>query len=93
MPLKGHIVATFRGLLTDVTVTDFDYSYFYEFLEDTYYLRTITLKQREKHKYTLLVPTVGVRLRLSSKWTVGTALVYPLKGTVKRTLVRVWQNF
>lgn len=77
----------------DVTVTDFEYRYFYEWIEDAYYGRTITLKQRENHKYNLLVPTVGVRLRLSPRWIVGTALVYPLKGTVKRTVARSWQNF
>jgi len=77
----------------DVTVTDFEFAYFYDFIEDTYYGRTITIKQNENHKYNLPVPTVGVRLRLSPGWMVGAALVYPLKGTVKRTVARSWQNY
>ncbi|UCH94233.1 MAG: hypothetical protein JSV88_28730 [Candidatus Aminicenantes bacterium] len=76
----------------DVTVTDFFYGYIYDDRNDTWYRRTIILEQQENHEFTLLVPTAGVCLQLSSHWMVGTALVYPLKGTVKRTLIRLWQN-
>jgi hypothetical protein len=62
----------------DVTVTDFEYRYFYEWIEQAYFAKTIILKQQENHKYTLLVPTVGVRLRLSSRWAVGTTWEIPL---------------
>jgi hypothetical protein len=76
----------------DVTVTDYGSAYFFEYIGQYYIWKEITIEQQEKHRLSYFVPTLGLRLQVSPGWMMGAALVYPLKGEVKRTVTRIFDN-
>jgi hypothetical protein len=46
----------------------------------------------ERHRLSYLVPSIGALLKISPAWTVGAAMIYPLRGKAKRTIDRVFES-
>jgi hypothetical protein len=69
---------------------DYDSAYFN--INNTWVLRTISLKHGETHRYSHLVPALGALLHLTSSWNLGLSMEYPLAGHVQRSLEQSFEN-
>lgn len=63
------------------------------YISDGYPADSYLLMQRkEHHQLAYVTPGFGAAWKLSPSWTLAASLVYPLPGTVKRTLSREFDN-
>jgi hypothetical protein len=46
----------------------------------------------EHHRLSWVVPALGAAWKISSAWTLATAVIYPLQGKAKRTLDRIFES-
>jgi hypothetical protein len=69
-----------------------DLAHYYYFIDNDYHMREVIIEQREEHKLSALVPTVGARFHVSSGLCLSAAFAYPLKGKAKRTIYRGFTN-
>jgi hypothetical protein len=53
---------------------------------------TTTYRHRESHRMACLVPSLGAKINISPRWTLGTLLVYPLRGKAHRTLDHIFDS-
>lgn len=51
-----------------------------------------TYIHRESHRMTCLIPSLGAKLKISPRWTLGAVLVYPLRGKAHRTLDHIFES-
>lgn len=52
-----------------------------------------TYLHRESHRMTCIIPSLGARIKISPQWTLGAALIYPLRGKAHRTLDHIFESF
>ncbi len=51
-----------------------------------------TYLHRESHRMTCIIPSLGAKIKLSPRWTLGAVLIYPLRGKVHRTLDHIFES-
>jgi len=51
-----------------------------------------TYTHRESHRMTCIIPSLGAKIKLSPRWTIGAALIYPLRGKAHRTLDHIFES-
>jgi opacity protein-like surface antigen len=74
------------------TVETSDIDSFYHGVNGTWVKKTIRVQQEENHRSTIWAPSIGTTVKISSNWTLGCALTYPLTGKVDRTVLRFFEN-
>ncbi len=52
----------------------------------------LTIRHRENHRLTCIVPSIGATIKMSPKWTLGAVLIHPLRGKAGRTLDRFFES-
>lgn len=51
-----------------------------------------TYLHRERHRMTCIIPSLGAKMKISSQWTLGAVLIYPLHGKAHRTLDHIFES-
>ena len=52
----------------------------------------LTIRHREHHRLTCMVPSIGATIKISPKWTLGAVLIHPLRGKARRTMDRFFES-
>jgi hypothetical protein len=74
--LKLDVVSGKRDVSIDETWKEYPVQFFHE----------------ERHRMSYVVPSIGALLKISPAWTLGAAVIYPLRGKAKRTIDRVFES-
>lgn len=61
-------------------------------ISGTYIRKETQLEQSETHDLSWFRSTLGATFKISPRWIVGTALVYPFAGQVERSVTRSFEN-
>jgi hypothetical protein len=51
-----------------------------------------TYRHRESHRMTCIIPSLGAKIKISPRWTLGAVLSYPLRGKAQRTLDHIFES-
>lgn len=61
-------------------------------IDETWKEYPLQILHEERHRLSYVVPSIGALLKISPTWTLGAAIVYPLRGKAKRTIDRVFES-
>ena len=75
------------GLKLDVVSGKRDFS-----IDEAWKEYPLQMLHEEQHRLSYVVPSIGALLKISPNWTLGAAVIYPLRGKAKRTIDRVFES-
>ncbi|MCP4157176.1 MAG: hypothetical protein GY757_56215 [bacterium] len=59
---------------------------------ETYKEYPFTIMRTENYDLSCIIPSIGLKVKLSPAWTLGATLVYPLKGKADRNMERLFSS-